>query len=252
MRSPVAIMTILLCSSHCLTAQQQRETGVDSLAKYFEFEDTPFLGCLFTYFPPIFIQHDVELKEFLRSGTFQTLRLQYGDRRAVDAVYIKAMQLSDNNTAIALLLATIGTFDHRLVGLKVPIFQLFFPLTNESTEEFRERVQNLPSRLYADSPDLPGGDRDKLQHFFGSAFLAYIFESRSAAERFGEFVEEGEDAIIVDGVNDPRDLRADRQGQRLGEALLEDSHRLPSEFLKPPVPGKGVSAGPSKSCIGVW
>ena len=173
----------------------------------------------------------MELKSFISSATFKKIRKRFGDPRAVDAIYIRAMQLTNNNTAIALLLSTFATFDHRLVGLKVPIFELFFPLTDESEEEYHRRVRNLPSRLYSDTPSDRQGDHDKLQHFFGSTFLTFTFESPQGAERIGDFIEEGEEAFIVGGVRDDRDKRANRQGRRFALALLEDNHRLPSEFL---------------------
>lgn len=225
----VILSVFVLCSEE---GSAQTAALPDSFASYFTFEEAAPFSCLLTYFPPLFIQHGIDLKRFIRSGSFRRLRGRFGDLRAVDAVYIRAMQLTDNNTAVSLLLSALATFDHRTVGLKVPIFRLFFPLSDESEEEFSRRVNNLPTALYADTPPGKSGDRDKLQHFFGSAFLAFVFESRDAAERIGEFVEEGEEAFIIGGVNDERDLRADRQGQDFGLALLADNRRFPSRFIK--------------------
>jgi len=221
------IFLIILSSTTFIYSQ----LATDSLRPYFEFENPSPLSCLYIYFPPFLIQHGIETKSFIRSKTFRQIRERFGDVRSVDAIYIRAMQMTNNNTAIALLLSTIGCIEHSLVGLNVPVFSLYFPLTNESEQEFSRRVQRLPSRLYSDTPNTEAGDRDKLQHFFGSAFLTFIFESRDAAMRFGEFVEKGEDAFIVGGVDDDRDRRADRQGQHFGAALLDDNRRLPSEFL---------------------
>ncbi len=115
--------------------------------------------------------------------------------------------------------------------MKIPVFQFYVPLSNESQEEFDLRVSMLPSRLYPDTPPGAAGDHDKLQHFFGSAFLTVAFESESGADRTGVFVEEGEEIFIVGGVNDERDLRADRDGRRFGRALLEDNRLFPSHYL---------------------
>lgn len=226
----------------------------DSLARYFQFDDPPALACLLTYFPPFFIQHEIDMKRFLRSRTFRRIREACGDLRSVDAIYVRAMQLTDNNTAMALLIATFATFDHRVVGLKIPLFRLFFPLTDESEGEFDRRVANLPAKLYDDTPLDPGGDRDKLQHFFGSAFLAFIFESGEAARRVGDFIETGEDAIIVGGVDDARDRRANGHGQEFGVALLDNNRCLPSEFIRSARPA-GLQAGlsqPLSTCTGAW
>jgi hypothetical protein len=224
-----AIIFLIVLSVSIVYSQGTSSSRKDDLNRYFQFDDPHPLACLFTYFPSIFIQHEFELKSFVSSKTFKHLREQFGDAKSVDAIYIRAMQLTNNNTAISLLLSTFATFDHETVGLKVPIFSLAFPLTDESRAEFARRVANLPRIIYDDSPEY--GDRDKLQHFFGSAFIAFISESRDAADRFGVFVEKGEPLIVVGGVYDDRDLRADWQGQNFGSALLDNNHRRPTEFL---------------------
>jgi len=252
MRMPAALIMIVTSASQILPAQPK---GVDSAAQfksYLTLHDDAPLSCLLTYFPPFFIQHGLELKSFLRSRTFGLLRRRLGDLRALDALYVRSMQLTNNNTAVALLLSTIASFDHRVVGLKIPVFQFFFPLSDESQEDFDRRVRSLPSRIYPDSPAGDAGDRDKLQHFFGSAFLTAVFESEGGADRAGLFVEEGEEAFIVGGVNDERDLRADRDGRRFGKALLGNTHRLPSEFFGAGRDTAGVSLRDVPSCIGVW
>jgi len=156
--------------------------------------------------------------------------------------------LTNNNTGVSLFLLLAAVLEHRTIGLKVPVFNLIFPLTNESDGDFRRRVRNLPAQLYSDTPH--EGDKDKLQHFFGSAFLAFVFESRGSADRVGAFIEEGEDAIIVEGQADPRDMRANRQGQRFGLALLENNRRYPSKFFKDPQPRRAAMG--AELCIGVW
>jgi hypothetical protein len=109
---------------------------------------------------------------------------------------------------------------------------LWFPLSSEFPEEFDARLAALPRRVYADSP--PGGDRDKLQHFFGSAYAALLTESEESAALMGEFVEWGEERFVVEGTADPRDARANAQGRSFGNALLLDPLLLPSGFFDPP------------------
>jgi hypothetical protein len=76
------------------------------------------------------------------------------------------------------------------------------------------------------------GDRDKLQHFFGSAFLSYSFESSGSAERVGDAIELGEESFVVGGVSDERDGRANHHGQMFGLTLLRDEDVRPSDFLQ--------------------
>ena len=68
------------------------------------------------------------------------------------------MQLTNNNTAVALLLATCACFDHRIVGLKVPIFELFVPLSNESEEEFLRRIKEAGALLKQLAEERLAGD----------------------------------------------------------------------------------------------
>lgn len=248
-----ALVLILVTRWSVTLAAAQSPLPADSLARFLQFEDASPLSCLFTYFPSFFIQNGIEMKNFIRSKTFLRIRREFGDRRAADAIYVRAMQMTNNNTAVALLLSAIACFDHRLVGINVPIFNLYLPLSNESEEEFTRRVRHLPTRLYDDTPSGEGGDRDKLQHFFGSAFLAFVFESGGTATRFGEFVEEGEGAIIIGGVNDDRDLRADNQGKNFGMAALEDNRIYPSHYFKTPRAVRdGSAAIDVPLCTGVW
>jgi len=130
-----------------------------------------------------------------------------------------------------LLLAALATFDHRTIRLKVPIFVLTIPLSDESEKEFNTRVNNLPVQLLPDSPKNRFGDRDKLQHFFGSAFITYVFNTADGAERIGYAIEQGEHAAIVGGDRDVRDIHADMMGQQFGLALMNNPYRYPSEFL---------------------
>lgn len=229
MRASAAILVALLL---CAGASAAQDEAADTLADYFTFGDPSPFSCLLALFPPLLVQHGNELKEFIRSDEFVRLRKEHGDIRAVDAIFVRAMRLTDNNTGVSLLLSAVATFDHDVVGVNVPLLSIVFPLTSESDEEFRLRRERLPRKIYGDTPAGGAGDRDKLQHFFGSAFLTFTLESPETAGRFGDFVERGEEALIIGGAFDDRDYRANRQGQLFGTALLEDIRRFPSDFLR--------------------
>lgn len=201
------------------------------LQEYLCFDTTESLSFLLTLFPPFLLQYGIELKQFIRSDTFQKIRESMSEVKSVDAIYVRAMQLTHNNTGIALLLSTLATFDHRILQFNVPIFSFAIPLSDESGEEFTRRVNNLPIHLFSDSPNNRYGDRDKLQHFFGSAFITFAFESRGLAERIGLAIEHGERSIIIGGALDDRDMHVNTYGQQFGTALIDNPYRYPSEFL---------------------
>jgi hypothetical protein len=150
--------------------------------------------------------------------------------RAVDAIYLKALKIADHSVGRALFLSLLATLEHRNLNMKVPIFGSFgVPLTFEEDSTFNARMRNLPSKIYADSP--PEGDRDKLQHFFGSAYIAYASESREFARTSGDLVEWGEAEFVVGGVDDDRDRRANSHGERFGHDLLTIKNLLPSDYF---------------------
>ena len=183
---------------------------------------------------PKVIQDEARLKEYIRSGELSADRGTYSDLYGVDLIFDRAVRLSWNNLFEALFISFVSVLDHDRFGIRLPIvgILLWFPLTSEFHEEYLERINALPRRLYSDSPRNAPGDRDKLQHFFGSALLAYLTESDNSAERIGNFIEWGEDKFIVDGVFDERDVRANRDGQRFGIGLLSTPDLRPSTILR--------------------
>ena len=183
---------------------------------------------------PKILQDDSRLREFIKGDELDAIRRQNGDLQGVDAIFREALRLSWDNVYEALFISFIGTFDHRRFGVRFPLVGAFlwFPLTSEFPDDFQARVNSLPSQLYPDTPPGKEGDRDKLQHFFGSAFLTYLLGSRGPAERLGSFIEWGEDKFVVDGELDERDFRANREGQEFGLHLLRSGEEPPSTFLR--------------------
>jgi hypothetical protein len=173
------------------------------------------------------------LREYVRGEEFATLRVLHGDLTAVDRIFEKSLEITWSNCYEALLISTFAVMNHRNFGLDLPLIgDLFWiPLTSEFPDEFNDRLRNLPGRLYPDSPGGDVKDKDKLQHFFGSAFVQFVSESHQGAERVGDMVEFGEGQFIVGGHFDERDRRANQQGRAFGLALLTGRDVLPSDFL---------------------
>lgn len=208
------------------TGRGQEPSGVEPVGDY-----PPALSALSLVLIPKVVADVCVVRDYVRSEEFAAVRIAGGDLKSVDALFRRALRVSWNNTWEALFLCTLATLDHRRVGIRVAGFVFWLPLTGEFEEDFAARVRSLPVHLYADGPPGPAGDRDKLQHFFGSALLTFMFETPGPAERTAQFVEWGEDLFVVGGVSDERDMRANRQGMDFGMALTAERTSLPSTYL---------------------
>lgn len=149
------------------------------------------------------------------------------DLDRLDAIWLRALQESDGNTDRAIFATLMAVFEHRTIPFT---FGLHLPLTLEPMEDFRKRYAHLPAHLFADQP--AGHDQDKLQHFFASAWIARNIDNRSIADLFGLGVEVGEDMFIRGGMNDPRDMRANRLGQDFAMLLRRYPDALPSAMFR--------------------
>lgn len=190
-------------------------------------------GFSFQYFLPRVFRDEGTLKRYIRDPRFQKLRRACSDTLAVDAIFARAFEIADGTMSHALLIAALATFDHYRIGIKIPLIgPMYVPLTVvESQKEFAGRFAHLPRNVLPDSAGRRKRDRDKLQHFFGSAYLAYIFNSKAAANFLGDFVEWGEPLFIVGGDYDERDKFANRLGQEFGLRLLDGEEVMPSDVL---------------------
>jgi hypothetical protein len=230
---PICICLLFLCTT--VHAQCDGKESRDGLswefdeADHVEFSIASFLSDIFT---PKIIADTKRMRKYIIDERFQILRSRCGDMRAVDAIYQKSLKISDHTIARALFLSFLAVLEHRKIKVKMPVLNsLTVPLTFEEDSIFEVRVKHLPAHIYADTPDAPNGDQDKLQHFFGSAYLAYVSEAPELTRATGNFIEWGEAKFIVGGVDDPRDKRANKQGESFGRDLLVVQTLLPSDYL---------------------
>lgn len=230
---------LLVAGSLPLAAQCADGSGPDGLTWNFdeqEGEGFSLFKALGELFTPEMIKDTRRIRAYVRDDRFGALLRSCGDLRAVDAIYLKSLKITRYNIPRALFLSMMATLEHQNVDVKLPVLgTLGLPLTFEEDSLFRARRNNLPARLYPDSPAGSHGDKDKLQHFFASAYIAYVSESRDVARVSGNFVEWGEAQFIVGGVDDPRDKRANMQGERFGHDLMTVKNLLPSDYFTYPV-----------------
>jgi hypothetical protein len=194
-----------------------------------DFDIGIFLSGIFT--PQIIIDTKY-IRRYINDERFQHLRTRCGDMRSIDAIYLKSLKIADYNIARALFLSLMGVLEHRNVDVKIPMIStVTVPLTFEKDSLFFVRIKHLPSHVYDDSPTSSEGDRDKLQHFFGSAYLSYTSEAPEFARTVGNIIEWGEAVFVLGGTDDPRDKRANKQGESFGRDLLVVKTLLPSDYL---------------------
>lgn len=194
---------------------------------YYSTQDSSLID-LTNFFPSIF-KNEAHLKRYLRDDRFYELRRMYDDTLAVDAIFDRAMLIADDDIGHALLISTFAVMDHQRLGLKLPVLgSVYVPLTFENDSLFRLRRTHLPKKLLNEKKT---NDKDKLQHFFGSAFIVYITNSNSFAEMIGNLFELGEDRFVLGGRDDPQDKKANAKGREFGLRLLNDEKVLPSDIL---------------------
>jgi hypothetical protein len=227
---------LLLAGRGLASAQCDGKPGPDGLTWDYdeaEKEKTSIFRFLSNVVTPDLVKDTRRIRAYVRDERFGILLKRCGEMRAIDAIYLKALKIGEHSVGRALFLSLVATLEHRDIELKVPIIgSLGIPLTFEEDSTFNARMNNLPAKIYADTP--PEGDRDKLQHFFGSAYIAYASESREFARTSGDLVEWGEAKFVVGGVDDDRDRRANSQGERFGHDLLTIKNLLPSDYFNIP------------------
>ena len=232
LKSILVLSGIFIFDAH---AQCNGEISQDGLSWNFdEGESKGFsIGTVLSeIFTPQIILDTKHIRQYILDERFQVLRKRCGDMRAIDAIFLKSLMIADYNIARALFLSLMAVLEHREVDFKIPILSsLKVPLTFEKDSIFFARIKHLPTHVYSDSPITPEGDRDKLQHFFGSAYLSYASEAPQLTRTVGDIIEWGEAKFIVNGTDDPRDNRVNKHGESFGRDLLVVTTLLPSDYL---------------------
>jgi len=174
------------------------------------------------------------ISDYIASDSFIRLADTVPPLSLVDSIYVFALRLNNYNISETLLSLTFGAVPYNKVPLKVPLIGavLNYPLISACDSIYRKKNANLPSRLFEDTPNDSFGDRDKIAHFFGSAFLSYSQTIFDLTDLIGYFVEYFEEAFKVQSGVDMRDVKADELGKIFGKALKNDKNILPSAILR--------------------
>lgn len=173
------------------------------------------------------------ISEFIASGEFVIIKNSSGELLAVDSLYSEALKLNQDDFSEVLLSLTFATVPYNEVPIQIPIIKsiITFPLISASDSIFNLKNENLPRYIYFDSPKNNYGDKDKLAHFFGSAFLTYSSNFFDLGNAIGYFVEVFEESFKVQSSIDERDLITNELGNMFGTLLKKNKNILPSQII---------------------
>ena len=174
------------------------------------------------------------LSYFIASEEFKKLSETKNDFELIDSLFLRSVEFFEMNYSDALLAISFATLPFKNMPLKAPVFnfRISIPLPSVSDSVFHVKVDHLPKNVFYDTPAGAFGDKDKLAHFFGNAFLSYNFNLVDIAGFAGIFVELFEESFKVAGGMSSRDLTANVLGEVFGNALQNNKSILPSQVLK--------------------
>ena len=174
-----------------------------------------------------------KISDYIASSEFLILKEKVGELSTVDSIYSEALKFNDNDYSEALLALTFATVPYNEVPIQIPVIKsiLNFPLIAASDSIFEMKNANLPRYIFFDSPMNEYGDKDKLAHFFGSAFLSYSSNFFDLGNAIGYFVEVFEESFKVQSSIDERDLVTNKFGNMFGKLLKRNKNILPSQII---------------------
>ena len=174
-----------------------------------------------------------DISNFITSDYYLQLQSSSSHIDLVDAIYLRGVEYYEGDYSEALLALTFATLPFDKMPLQIPFLniKIIIPLPSPGDSLFLKKKLNLPKKLFFDTSNSEEGDKDKLPHFFGSAFLSYSIRLFNISKFMGIFVELFEDTFEVQGRVDFRDLLIDNLGELFGKILRENKKILPSQIM---------------------
>lgn len=173
------------------------------------------------------------LSEFIASDYFKSLYRTNDDLALADTIYLRALHFENYNYSNTLFNLTFAVIPYNKVHIRLPLIGIdyVYHLTSAEEKIFKKKNENLPKRLFFDTPRNNYGDKDKLAHFFGSAYIAYSSNFFDLGDLIGYFVEVFEQDFEVQNSIDFRDIETNYLGNMFGEILKKDKTILPSQVM---------------------
>lgn len=192
-----------------------------------------FSSFTFGYGQSLLYTNVQKISEYIAQDKFSIYLENENHLVLVDSIFSFALTVNNNDISETLLSLTFATVPYRQVPLKIPYLNIIFnfPLVSADKETYLKKNSNLPNNLFYDTPQNSFGDRDKLAHFFGSAFLSYNSILFDLTPFIGYFVEVFEETFKVESFIDERDLIVNSIGSSFGKALKDNIEMKPSYFI---------------------
>lgn len=174
------------------------------------------------------------LSQFIASDYFVELKKVNSDLDLVDTLFSHSLKFHNNDISDALLSLTFATLPYNEIPMIVPIINLRLSMPLPSTDEpiFLKKLKNLPKHFLFDSRTKgSSGDKDKLSHFFGNAFISYNIGIFNVSKFMSILVEMFEYTFKVEGNVDFRDMKIDELGEIFGTLLKSELRLIPSKIL---------------------
>ncbi len=178
---------------------------------------------------PSVIKQGYVLRNFIGSEAFGGFDSSATPEDSFDEIYYTAMSLAHGDVSNACLASVFGCLEHEYLPVNFFGSELRIPITSESHAEFAKRFSHLPTHLYHIAED----DRDKMQHFFASAWLKSWLGMDWLVDFAGELVEAGESVFLLGDARDPRDIHANQDGARFEPQAEANPDLPPSSALTP-------------------
>lgn len=174
-----------------------------------------------------------EITKYIASEHFKEMSLNTNDLQLVDSIYIFALTKNNYDYKETLLSLTFALVPFKKVPIQIPFTKIIinYPLISSEDSIFHLKNKNLPKYFFIDSPRNDFGDKDKLAHFFGNAYLSYSTLFFEITNFIGYFVEVFEENFKVDSKIDYRDLYVNNLGKIFARKLKANKNILPSDIL---------------------
>ena len=172
------------------------------------------------------------ISKYISSDYFKELSKVKSDIQLIDSIYINQLIFQKNDYSETLLSLTFALVPVRKVPIKFPLLnKINYPLVSVNDSIFKIKNKHLPKYIFWDTPQNDFGDKDKLAHFFGSAFISFSSNIFDFGNLIGYFVEVFEENFKIQSSIDKRDMMTNFLGNLFGEMLKENKNILPSQIL---------------------